>query len=379
MSLPRRIVLPLLSVGLFVAGLPGGASAASVLSRRGPVSALCAMDTTRGSIPAGFALDACVDGSTIVLHNQLEVPVKVTVQGATGAVVTVPGDLGIAATMTRKEISDPSLLLPSDIMRIPIGSAAATVHIDGHENGTTYIYYRVVEPVFSKFPGLDVYQAGASMARDMLEAQLGYQECLTDDHSWIGQQGCWIVYQTRVMFAVTLHSVKLGLGKIPDARAQLLSVLLDLSNYAVFLGLTVESLAKLLGANPDLVQAARPAGTKSTAPAATSPPAVRLLETIQEGHCLYTVKFLLTNFNPGSEIYVSDTHSYTWCNTGAKGTQEWTVRANGVVQPDGSLIWGYKQTVPMNSTHRLYFEDNAGNAATIKVNCSKSNVVCAVS
>lgn len=103
------------------------------------------------------------------------------------------------------------------------------------------------------------------------------------------------------------------------------------------------------------------------------------METIQEGQCLYTVKFLLTNFNPGSEIYVSDKHSYTWCDTGAKGTQEWTVRANGVVQPDGSLIWGYKQTVPMRSTHRLYFEDNAGHAVTITVTCSSSNVVCAVS
>ena len=94
---------------------------------------------------------------------------------------------------------------------------------------------------------------------------------------------------------------------------------------------------------------------------------------------MYLARFLLTNFNPGSEIHVSDTHSYTWCDTGEPGTQEWTVRASGVVQADGSLIWGYKQTVPMRSTHRLSFKDNAGNAATITVICSDSGVVCAVS
>jgi hypothetical protein len=119
--------------------------------------------------------------------------------------------------------------------------------------------------------------------------------------------------------------------------------------------------------------------TPAPQPKPTASPRARLLETIQEGQCLYTVKFLLTNFNPGSEIYVSDTHSYTWCDTGAEGTQEWTVRASGVVQPDGSLIWGYKQTVPMHSTHHLYFRDNAGNTASITVTCSNSNVVCAVS
>src|SRR3954465_10392733 len=46
-----------------------------------PEAKLCTSDVSRGAVPHTFVLDACVDGSNVVLHNKLDVPVTVAVTG----------------------------------------------------------------------------------------------------------------------------------------------------------------------------------------------------------------------------------------------------------------------------------------------------------
>jgi hypothetical protein len=70
MSIPRRIGRLSLVAVLAAVTL----SACTNGGTHRPASGLCEMDTSRGSIPPGFAIDACVDGSAVWLRNQLDVP-----------------------------------------------------------------------------------------------------------------------------------------------------------------------------------------------------------------------------------------------------------------------------------------------------------------
>ena len=70
-------------------------------SSAGPAPGLCQMNTSRGTIPANFAIEACTDAKSIYLHNNLTVALTVKVSGDVGPAKRSESDYGLAADAMR--------------------------------------------------------------------------------------------------------------------------------------------------------------------------------------------------------------------------------------------------------------------------------------
>lgn len=86
---------------------------APVLAAAKPAPGLCSMNTSRGTIPASFAIDACVTNSGIWLRNQLQVPVRFKVSGDAGKPVNVHTDISPESRMSRGRSAGQPWLLAS--------------------------------------------------------------------------------------------------------------------------------------------------------------------------------------------------------------------------------------------------------------------------
>ena len=139
---------------------------------------LCRSNASRGAIPASFAVNACFDGRVLYIYNNLDVALGVAVQGDVGKPRRTESDFDLAAVATRKESSDPDLLLPGDELKFPIGSGAAQIKL----RGTPKIGYYAESRAFETYiPGksLGVIQAFTAMMKEVDQDARQYATCET--------------------------------------------------------------------------------------------------------------------------------------------------------------------------------------------------------
>ena len=106
-----------------------------------PVSTLCTANDARGVVPAVFPLDACVDGSSVTVRNDLQVPVLVRREGEVGDSVRLHERGSPTATVLRILTDAPTreILMPGDVVRWPVGLGAAALHVADVDPVTTAI------------------------------------------------------------------------------------------------------------------------------------------------------------------------------------------------------------------------------------------------
>jgi hypothetical protein len=228
----------------------------AVAQPRGPAAGLCRMDTTRGAVPAGFALDACVDASAVWLRNQLDIPVRFTVGGDTGHVVNVQSDTGIAASVTRAAYPDPLIVLPGDTVRVSVGAAAASVTAASTDIGGFYLIAVTVATFIPFGKVKDYFESFTTLVKDVAAAYADYRNCMATAN-WIGQLGC----RTKLAGAVTFafgKAVVLGLAKAA------LSVILNTAFYLQFVKAQAPDVERLALSDRTISLAAR--GAASTPP-----------------------------------------------------------------------------------------------------------------
>ncbi|TYP86884.1 hypothetical protein [Blastococcus xanthinilyticus] len=127
----------------------------------GPAADLCVPDEQRGTVPADFVLDACVDGGAVVLRNPLDVPVTVAASGDLASAEPIDLSEETAAGTMRLLGADAQVLAPGDVLRWPRGAGAAELVVAALEPVTAV---RTVE-------GLEVFLAGAGGGPGVLSAQ----------------------------------------------------------------------------------------------------------------------------------------------------------------------------------------------------------------
>ena len=118
----RRFLTALLGTLALVCAQPTTASAV-------PVADLCTPDAARGGVPDGFALDACVDATSLTVRNELDVPVLVRRDGDVGAPVLVHERGSAPASVLRLVTGGDELLMPGDVARWPLGAGAGNLSV----------------------------------------------------------------------------------------------------------------------------------------------------------------------------------------------------------------------------------------------------------
>ncbi len=168
----------------------------------GPDRYLCDMTVARGAIPSSFAAQACFDGRTLTISNDLSIPMSVQVRGNVGNPTRTETDYGIAAEATRAVSTDPRILLPGDTLRFPIGSGAAELRLTAGRYADFYVLASTIADFLPGDTSTDV-QAVTTLVKEINEDFTKYHDC--EDragHSLVHKAGCHVILVRNVSFAI---------------------------------------------------------------------------------------------------------------------------------------------------------------------------------
>jgi hypothetical protein len=276
-SLPGRLgrigAYLLCALALVVAGFSINVPESSA----GPAPGLCQMNTSRGAIPASFAIQACTDTKAVYLHNNLTVALTVQVSGDVGAATRSESDYGLAADATRLHSHDPWIILPGDTLRIRLGPRAASFRLFDSTSAGFYALATVVQTFMpGHAPGL--MGTFTSLVSELNDDFLEYKECLAGK-DWIGQIGCDAVRTRNVMFALARAGVS------ATAKASL-SVVLAAATFLKWADAQVPTVEAVRASGTLTIAAVVPATSPTiSAPPPTSP-APSSAPTLPAGHGL---------------------------------------------------------------------------------------------
>jgi hypothetical protein len=196
--LPGRLIRALLLVAVAAAATAADADA-------GPDPGLCHSTAARADIQADFGVDACFDGSHLVLSNKLTLVLDASKTGDVGNPVRHESDYGLAADAERVHSHDPGIFLPGDKLTYPVGLGAGTVGIrSSGDNG----FYAIATTVADFVPGKPaaVVNAFTALVAELTADYARYQKCIAGKN-WLGQLGCDAVRTRDVTFALSRAGV----------------------------------------------------------------------------------------------------------------------------------------------------------------------------
>src|SRR3954470_6021326 len=128
-----------------------------------PEAKLCTSDVSRGAVPDTFVLDACVDGSNVVLHNKLDVPVTVAVTGDAKAPAGAhPYDSPSTAAL-RVATAPDTVLLPGDVVRWPLGAGGSELTVAAPGPSATPVIAATLGDMLSRQTNADPQHAYVAM------------------------------------------------------------------------------------------------------------------------------------------------------------------------------------------------------------------------
>jgi hypothetical protein len=247
-----RLVFGVAALALLLLGV----SASGEARRAGPAPGLCQTDPSRGSVPSSFAIDACIASGGVILRNNLPFPIHVDATGDVGTVARVQSDPGLAAIATRKRYPDKMLLLPSDVMRIPVGSGSATILLSNLDAAG---FYGLAKTASAFWTG--PVDAFTSMIAEISDDFAKYANCLVGK-GVVGRALCKATLTRDITFAI-------GRATVTGAAKGLAGVILSAATFAKWMNDQVGALQKFLPASARAFSVAAKAPT--TTPAATHP------------------------------------------------------------------------------------------------------------
>ena len=339
--------------GLIAVVVFAAMAVATTTASAGPANGLCSMDTSRGSVPADFAIDACIDGGAIYLRNNLKVPMQFGVSGDTGTPTAIHTDLGPAADATRALYGNPLLLVPGDEVRIPFGANAASVTLENTDVGGAYA---IATTLFNFLPAGALYQIGTAatdLIRDLNDNIANFSNCITGTSNALKQLRCLLSFEGSNVVAFAHAGLRAGLR---GAAA----IFLDELDFAKWANGQPSSIAKILGSHRTISVAAAPqsgggGGGSSNGPAVTvSAGAATTISTCTSSDCGF-VDVSLSGFGSGSHsiacssddpfdatspwyTYTTTSTSSAVCVYGYTGYHVW-VTVDGTYTSN-KLLWG---------------------------------------
>lgn len=164
-----------------------------------PAPGLCKLTKARGAVPDTFALDACFDGKTLQLRDQLDVPVNLRLIGDYGRITRTETDVSAGAAVTRVARPDSRRLLPGDILHIAVGPKPMTVNVVPSPSADFYFLARAVAK-FWPHPVARAYDTFAGLIEELSQAFLTLKGCAASGNLF-HQVGCRAVFVRDVGFA----------------------------------------------------------------------------------------------------------------------------------------------------------------------------------
>jgi hypothetical protein len=239
----------------------------ATVAQAGPDPGLCHPTSARADIPANFGVDACFDGSHLVLRNNLTLVLDASTTGDIGKPKRKEGDLGLAADAERLHSSDPDIFLPGDKLTYHVGSGAGTLRIrSSKDNG----FYAIATTMADFFPGKATAWVNAftGLVAELNDDFAEYRRCMAGAN-WLGQIGCEALRARNVGFAVARAGVSgLGSNLIQDILApETWGSWFDATVTNAKNSLTAGGLIKIVAAS---TTTPKPAPTTPAAPALTS-------------------------------------------------------------------------------------------------------------
>jgi len=211
-ALTAVVLLPLLG--------PGTAAAV-------PAPDLCTPDNARGGGADAFALAACADGESITVRNDLQVAVLVRRDGDLGAPVWAHKRGSAGAEVLRRASADDVVLMPGEVARFPLGTAAASLTVADVDSATAAVL-RALGPYLPALGGEDGSPADlrrwAVAVRESAAAIDARADCV-DGKNFLQVSACDVTAASAIS--------RTFLGHVPRATAMgLFPSLLDKSHWA---------------------------------------------------------------------------------------------------------------------------------------------------
>ena len=266
----RRLLTALTAItAVVLLPLLGSGSAAAV-----PAVDLCTPDNTRGGVADAFALDACADAASITVRNNLRVAVLVRPDGDLGAPVWVHKRGSAAAEVLRRASADDEVLMPGDVARWPLGTAAATLTVADVDPATAAVL-RALSPYLPALGEEDGSPADlrrwAVAVRESAAAIDARADCVAGKN-FLQVSACDVTAASALS--------RTFLGHVPRATAMaLLPSLLDKAHWAEWATAPRTELAETSPSRRVITQTAVPAPVvvpppvETPAPPAPAPPA----------------------------------------------------------------------------------------------------------
>lgn len=255
----------LLAPAVSLAVLAGVATPMSAWA--GPAPGLCHMNTSRGAVPTGFPIDACVDGSSIWLYNSSTLDLTVAATGSVSSPRTTATNPTLAVDATSLHSGNPWLLLPGDKMQIPIGSSSAEVRL-GLDKSAGFYALALTTATYVPVVNNAVVSAYTQFIAEVNADFANYENCKAG-RNFLGQAACTAGFVGDITFAVSRAVVTLAADGLKVGVKSLLAPLLATATYLQWVNAQVSQIGVLVHA-PPLDQAARSQGTGGSA--GSSPP-----------------------------------------------------------------------------------------------------------
>jgi hypothetical protein len=186
-----RLIFSVGLVGLLCIALPAGAGA-------DPNPNLCPYDTARGAVPEDFALDACVDGTSIYVYNNTDSPVQVAgtriPPGSPNTGIQFVKEAMTSYAVDTRQHDDHSLagttlLLPGDEVRFADGNNVADVDLLPTPT-QTYDFYKWDEYITSIIPGVNASQQLIVFVDKLEELEAEYKVCVARSPGFFHGEAC---------------------------------------------------------------------------------------------------------------------------------------------------------------------------------------------
>lgn len=258
----RSRAVRLVAVGLVVLSYVAVAAPTRAEALSGTDPALCKSTSERISVPSGYPLAICFDGSTVTIKNTTTFVLQIKQSGDTGLPRRLSSFPDPAAEVIAHTDPSPDALPPGYSVAIPVGSGASTLTLAGSGDNSKFARLRYLS---SLIPG-NVYADYSAMndfASALGSASDSYAQCASGAN-FFRLAACNAELSWAVSQALASFGTKVGVQFLKHAA--ILGQILNLISTARWADASVHQLLTLLQSPKAVAIAA----TQPTAPSCSA-------------------------------------------------------------------------------------------------------------
>lgn len=230
---------------------------------------LCKHDDGRADVPASFALDACFDGTTLVIVNRATFPLQLRMEGDRGEVEKFTDDAvpdAASRVMNDAYSFDPTLIFPGYGSRIAVGEGEFTLRLQPEERIARR--HALADAIATYVPLVGSAQAFVDLVNELDEVWENDQTCRSGAN-WAREIRCEAIYLRDLAFALGRAVAGSMVGGLPGFVLEALGRGDDTNDE---LQKWVDNVGDLHHSGTIRIDAATEIGTSPVTPPATAPP-----------------------------------------------------------------------------------------------------------